>query len=161
MKKTTTDSISAIVRTVINISINVLVLAVVAILIYSYAGKAYDFGRSIFDEKAMDTEETAKVVVVTIPKSSSNSKIAELIQKEGLVESKYAFLVQLELSDYKDDILPGTYTLNTSMTPTQIIEELGKNATSGEGAGNSEVETTVDITFGNSDTKNSDTQTVN
>lgn len=128
MKKTTTDSINAMIRTVINISINILVLAVVAILMYSYAGKAYDFGRSIFDEEAMDSEHTAKVVVVTIPKNSSNGDIAGIVAKEGLVENKYVFLVQLLLSDYKDSIIPGTYTLNTAMTPTQMIESMGKSA---------------------------------
>ncbi|MGN0160710.1 MAG: endolytic transglycosylase MltG [Lachnospiraceae bacterium] len=124
MKKTTADSVNAIIRTIINISVNILFLAVMAILIYSYAGKAYEFGRSIFDEKPIDTQTTAKVVVVTIPKSASNSDVAGIVAKEGLVESKYAFLIQLVLSDHKDDIIPGTYTLNTGMTPTEMIEML-------------------------------------
>lgn len=121
MGKSSTDSISSIVRTVINISINILVIAIVMMLIYTYAGKAYEFGREIFDDTAIDTKENAKAVVVTIPKNSSNSDVAGIIKKAGLVEDKYVFLIQLMLSEYKDEIVPGTYTLTTADTPTEIM----------------------------------------
>lgn len=121
MGKSSTDSISSIVRTVINISINILVIAIVMMLIYTYAGKAYEFGREIFDDTAIDTKEDAKAVVVTIPKNSSNSDVAGIIKKAGLVEDKYVFLIQLMLSEYKDEIVPGTYTLTTADTPTEIM----------------------------------------
>lgn len=126
MGKSNVDSMSAIIRTVINISINILVLAIVALLTISYAGKAYEFGRDIFDEHAIDTVENAKNVVVTIPKGASSQDIAKIVEEEGLVENKYVFLVQLILSDYKDEIEPGTYTVTTANTPTEIMQVLSK-----------------------------------
>lgn len=126
MGKSNVDNIGAIVRTVINICVNILVLAIVAMLTITYAGKAYDFGRAIFDEKAIDTVENAKNVVVTIPKGASNKEIAKIVEEEGLIENKYVFMIQLMLSDYKDTIEPGTYTVTTANTPTEIMQVLSK-----------------------------------
>lgn len=126
MGKSSTDSISSIVRTVINISINILVVAIVMMLIYTYAGKAYEFGKEIFDDTAIDTTENARSVVVTIPKNASNSDVAGIIAKAGLVENKNVFLIQLMLSEYKDEVVPGTYTLSTADTPTEIMIEICK-----------------------------------
>lgn len=126
MGKSSTDSISSVVRTVINISINILVVAIVMMLIYTYAGKAYEFGKEIFDDTAIDTTENAKSVVVTIPKNASNSDVAGIIAKAGLVENKNVFLIQLMLSEYKDEVVPGTYALSTADTPTEIMIEICK-----------------------------------
>ena len=122
MGKVSTDSVSAIIRTVINISINILVLAIVMMLIYTYSEKAYEFGKAIFEEQAMDTAESARNVVVTIPKNASDKDVAALIKKAGLVEDKNVFLIQLVLSDYKGKAVPGTYTLSTANTPTEIMQ---------------------------------------
>lgn len=124
MGKSSTESVSAIVRTVINISINILVLAVMLMLIYTYAGKGYEFGKAIFTEKGMTSEENARSVVITIPKNSSTGDIAKIVEEAGLVEDKNVFMIQLMLSEYKDDIEAGTYTLSTADTPAGIIEKL-------------------------------------
>lgn len=126
MGKSSTDNVNAIVRTVINISVNILVLAVMLMLIYTYAGKGYEFGKAIFTEEGMTGEENAKEVVVTIPKNSSSGDIADIIKKAGLVKDKNVFLVQLVLSEDKDKIEAGTYTLTTADTPAVIIEKLAK-----------------------------------
>lgn len=124
MGKSSTDNVNAIVRTVINISINILALAVMMMLIYTYAGKGYEFGRAIFTEKGMTDTEDAKSVVVTIPQNSSSGDIAGIIKDAGLVKDKNVFLVQLILSEDKDKIQAGTYTLSTADTPADIIQKL-------------------------------------
>ena len=126
MGKSSTENVNAIVRTVINISINILVLAVMLMLIYTYAGKGYEFGKAIFTEKGMTGEENAKEVIVTIPNNSSSGEIADIITKAGLVKDKNVFLVQLMLSEDKDKIEAGTYTLSTADTPSDIIQKLAK-----------------------------------
>ncbi len=125
MSKITTDSISSLVRTIINISLNVLVICILVMLTSNYAGKAYEFGRAVFDEQAVTTEENAKTAAVTIPKGSSIKTVSEILEKAGVIENKYVFMVQLMLSDYKDSVKPGTYSLSTSYTPTEIIEIIG------------------------------------
>lgn len=120
--KVNTESVNAVVRTVINVSINVLVIAIFLIVLINFSGKAYDFGRAIFTEEALDDETSAKNVVVTIPKNSSNGDVAQIVFDEGLVTDKNVFLIKLMLSDYKDKVIPGTYTLSTGNTPEQIME---------------------------------------
>ena len=120
--KVNTDSVNAVVRTVINVSINVLVIAIFMLVLVNFSGKAYEFGRAIFTEEALADENSAKSVVVTIPNDSSSSDIAELIYDKGLVKDKNVFLIKLLLSDYKDEVIPGTYTLSTGNTPEEIMQ---------------------------------------
>lgn len=126
MGKKKTDSVGAVVRTVINVSINILILAVVAMLIYNYAGKAYVFGMEIFDDTAIATEENGRAVVVTIPQGASDKKVAKILEREGLVEDANVFYVKLLLSEYRGETIPGTYTLSTSDTPTAIMQKLSR-----------------------------------
>ena len=62
--------------------------------------------------------------MITIPDGASNSQVADIILNNGLIEDKNLFLVQLMLSDYSKSILPGTYTLSTTMKPTEIMVAL-------------------------------------
>lgn len=121
-KKNNSRTIGNIVRTIINISINVIVLAVLISFTYRGAGMAYEFGKAIFAEEAMTTEEEAKNYSVTIPKSPSAMEIAKVLEEAKLIENRYVFLVQLKLSESEEDIIPGTYILSTSMTPSKMIE---------------------------------------
>ncbi len=120
--KVNTESVNAVVRTVINVSVNVLMIAIFVIVLINFSGKAYDFGKAIFTEEALADENTAKNVVVTIPKDCSNGDVAQIIFDEGLVEDKNVFLIKLLLSDYKDEVIPGTYTLSTGYTAEEIME---------------------------------------
>lgn len=124
MGKVSTDNVNAMVRTVINVSFNILILAIVAMLIYNCSGKAYKFGEAIFNDEAIVTEGEGEVVVITIPKNASNNKVAKVVYEEGLVENQYVFLIQLVLSEYKDTIVPGTYKVTTANTPTEIMQIL-------------------------------------
>lgn len=126
--KITMDSVGSLVRTVINISLNILVISILVMMTSKYAGKAYEFGQAIFDEKPIATENNAKTIAVTIPKGSSNKTVSEIMEKAGLVEDKNVFLIQLMLSDYKDSVKPGTYSLSTSYTPSKIMEVIGADS---------------------------------
>lgn len=125
--KVNTDSVNALVRTVINVSFNVLIIAIFMIVLVNFSGKAYEFGKAIFTEQAMTDEDSAKSVVVTIPNDSSNGDIAQIIYDKGLVEDKNVFLIKLILSDYKDEVIPGTYTLSTGNTPEEIMQIISTN----------------------------------
>ena len=47
-----------------------------------------------------------------------------LIEKNIVNESLTAFLIQEKLSDYHDSFIPGTYTLNPSMTIDEILKTI-------------------------------------
>lgn len=107
--------------TILSVSIRVCIFALAVIFLYFFGRKAFGFGQSIFNEKSVDEPGYGYDVMVTIPEGASNSAVADILLDNGLIEDKNLFLVQLKLSDYDESILPGTYTLSTTMKPTEIM----------------------------------------
>lgn len=124
--KSTADGITAIVQTIISVSFNVLIVAVLVMLVLNNVPKAFHFGKAIFLDEAVSDETHAKSIVVTIPNGADAKKIAQLVAKADLVDDKNVFWIKLLLSDEKDHIKAGTYTLSTGDKPSQIIEKLAK-----------------------------------
>ena len=86
--------------------------------------RAYTFGNKIFNERAVDTVDNAKVVDVTISSGVSAGQLASQLYDKGLIDDKTVFYFQVKLSDYKDKFKDGTYSLNTSMKPTDMMKVL-------------------------------------
>ena len=55
---------------------------------------------------------------------TANYKRYKALYDKGLVKDKTCFYYQIILSDYKDKFVGGTYTLNTAMTPTEMMKVL-------------------------------------
>ena len=81
---------------------------------------AFDFGYRVFTEPAM-AEKPGEAVVVTIEESMDARDIADCLLENGLIRDANLFWLQYQLSAYKGDINSGTYTLNTSMTPKEMM----------------------------------------
>ena len=81
---------------------------------------AFDFGYRIFAESPME-ETPGTDVVVTIESGMDAKEIGELLKKNKLIRDENLFFFQLNLSAYVDKIIPGTYTLNTSLTAKEMI----------------------------------------
>lgn len=122
--------------TILSVSVRVCVFALVAISICFFGKKAFGFGQSIFDERSVDEKGYGYDVRITIPSGASNSQVADILLDNGLIEDKKLFLVQLKLSDYSKSILPGTYTLSTTMKPTEIMMALSTEPETSTGAKN-------------------------
>lgn len=116
----------------VSIGLNVIVVLVSILLIYIFGSKAFAFGANIFDEKAMTTVENAIEVSVTIPVSASTDSVCDALYDKGLILDKNVFKVQVMLSDYKGKFQAGTYTVNTSMKPTQIMAVLCNESLEGD-----------------------------
>ncbi|MGN0407316.1 MAG: endolytic transglycosylase MltG [Bacteroides sp.] len=112
------------IRFGISIAINIIVVIIAVIIMYVIGSKGFQFGAAIFDEQSVDKVENAREVEVTIPVNITDSKIADIMYEKGLVEDKTVFKIQIALSEYKGKFKAGTYTLNTSMKPTEIMESL-------------------------------------
>ena len=98
----------------------VLVIFVV-MFIYKAAGKAYNFGYAIFEDKPM-SQGTGREVTISVTEGKDAKEIGEILESKGLVEDATIFWLQNMLSSHKDELKPGMYTLSTSMTPTEIME---------------------------------------
>ena len=110
------------VRLVISISLNLILIIAGVYIIFTAGSTAYTFGHNIFDEESVDTLENARETEVTIPEHVSAKQLADIIYSKGLVHDKTIFYFQVILSDYKGKFVGGTYTLNTSMKPTEMMK---------------------------------------
>lgn len=96
------------------------ILAVAVLAIYKAGQKAYDFGFRIFTEEPM-SPEPGRDVAVTIVQGDSTMNVAEMFEEKGLIRDAKLFYVQKLCSVYDNDIQPGFYTLNTSMTAEDMF----------------------------------------
>lgn len=81
---------------------------------------AYDFGYRVFTEPAMESKP-GTAVTVTIEADMDAMDIADYLLEKGLIRDANLFWLQYQLSAYKGELLPGTYTLNTSQTAKEMM----------------------------------------
>lgn len=110
------------VRMIIGLSLNVILVAAGVFIIFTAGSRAYTFGHNIFDEEAVSSAEQARETDVTITDGITAKQLAKIIYDKGLVKDKTIFYFQIILSDYKNKFVGGTYTLNTAMTPTEMMQ---------------------------------------
>lgn len=104
----------------IKIAFSVMIALVILYATISTAIVAYDFGYRVFTESPMEEKPGTKVKV-TIDEGMSDSEIGKLLEENGLIRDGNLFSLQLKLSIYKDKLIPGRYTLNTSMTAKEMM----------------------------------------
>ncbi|MEE8885702.1 MAG: aminodeoxychorismate lyase [Eubacteriales bacterium] len=101
------------------------IIALIVVLIF-IGRKCYTLGYEVFDEEPVDSGE-GRAVTVTITDDMSVRQIGMLLRSEGLLtESVEAFQIQELISEYHGEILPGTYTLRTSMTADDMFPILAQ-----------------------------------
>lgn len=109
---------------------------IMVILLIVYAGvriskTAYDFGYRVFTETAID-KAPGKDVDIQVTDGMSAKELGEELEAKGLVRDARLFQIQLKLSAYSKKIKTGVYTLNTSMTPKEMIVVMAGAADSTE-----------------------------
>lgn len=102
----------------ITFSIMVFLLAVYGTMRVSLV--AFDFGYRVFTESAID-EEPGTAITVNVKENTGSVELGKLLYEKGLVRDANLFVLQHQLSAYADTILPGTYVLNTAMTPKEMM----------------------------------------
>jgi UPF0755 protein len=91
--------------------------------IYRGALLAYDYGYRIFEEAPM-SEGEGREVVITIPEGMSSKEMGELLFMKGLIRDEKLFRIQYMLSEYKEELVPGTFTLRTNMTVEEMLKAM-------------------------------------
>lgn len=105
---------------ILGTSIKIVVYMLVAVGVYVILSSAFSFGELIFNEKGMATKGNGIEIQVTIPQNASAKQVGDILEKNGLIKSSYAFVIQVKL--YEATIVPGKYVLNTEENPREIIE---------------------------------------
>lgn len=104
----------------VSISFSILVMLLVIVGLIELGTFCYDFGYRVFTESPVD-EAPGKEVVVSVTSDMSELEIGEMLEEQGLIRDDKLFFAQLKLSAYSGKLLPGIYTLNTSMTGKEMI----------------------------------------
>ena len=123
----TTKEINRVTGAIIGISGKLIFYALVVLLLYEGITKGYAFGYEIFHSTAM-AEAPGIDKVVQIEDGDSLMDVAKELDSKGLIKNEYAFLIQSMFYEYgkagEYEIIPGTFTLNNSMTAKEIIIEI-------------------------------------
>lgn len=126
----TRQMVMAVLGTVLKVLIAVLVI----MFIYKGAVIAYDYGYRVFKEEPV-AESPGVDVTVEITVGKSALQIGEILETKGLIRDAKLFYVQNLLSNYKDKLQAGVYTLNTSMTMEEmmaVMSPVSEEETDGE-----------------------------
>ena len=100
--------------------IHLVILGVIIVFVFKMATAAYDFGFRVFAEQPVSNPPGLDINVA-VTDDMSTMDIGKMLENQGLIEDAKLFFVQEKVSEYKGQIKPGTYTLNTSMTVEEMI----------------------------------------
>lgn len=95
--------------------------ALMLLILIEGARLSFSFGHSIFYQEPME-EAPGTDVTVTLSDGADMEETAALLKEDGLIRDELPFIIQGTL--YKVHLYPGTYTLNTSMTTKEMLQEL-------------------------------------
>lgn len=104
----------------IRMGISVIVILLVVYFGVKIAATGYDFGYRVFTETAVDSAP-GRDTLIQIKEDMSEYDIAKLLEERGMVRDAKLFYIQLKLSVYSGKEVPGVYTVNSSMTPKEIM----------------------------------------
>ena len=115
---------AARIRSIIGGLLNFIIRACILLFIISMVKKvcltAYDYGYRIYSEPPM-AEGDGVDIVVDIPVGSSVLDTGKMLVEYGLIRDEKLFFMQERLSDFRGNLEPGMYTLNTSMTVEEMM----------------------------------------
>ena len=115
-----------IVLGILNLTFRVSVTALAVVLVYRFAMYSYHFGYMVFADAAKEPEP-GRDIVITVENTEDVLEVGKILQNRGIIEDAKIFFVQERLSDYHGKMMPGTYTLNTSMKAGQILEIMAES----------------------------------
>ncbi len=95
-------------------------IVIIVFAVIRFGKQAYEFGYKLFAVETVD-EPPGRDIVVSIKDSDGDMDIARMLEEKGLTGDWKLFFLQSKLSEYREPIVPGTYTLNTSMNVDKML----------------------------------------
>lgn len=106
-----------------------LLIYALLIVFFIFLGRtAYVYGYDIFNEQSAESAP-GHDVTVKIPENASVRDIASVLKSDGVIQNSSLFVVQERLSAYHGKLKGGTFQLNTSQKPTEIMAILSGDST--------------------------------
>ena len=116
-----TKDINKITGTIIGVSGKLILYALILLLLTEGIVRGYAFGHTIFYQTPMEPAPGSNKVL-TVTAEDSGADIAAALKDLGLIDNELAARFQMKFYEY--EAVPGTYTLNTSMTSKEILRLL-------------------------------------
>lgn len=104
----------------IKIIFSIMIALMVIVGTLRLCATGYDYGYRFFTETSVDVAP-GEDVIVQVYDSTSTKELSEMLEEKGLIRDAKLFTIRLKLSAYRNSIKPGVYTLNTSMTPKEMM----------------------------------------
>lgn len=99
-------------------------LVVLIVLGIIYLGQmTYRYSSAVFGDQAYE-EEPGIEKRLEIPDSVTVKEIAEILEKNGLIEDADIFRFQMKFCDFGNTVEAGEYVVNSSMKPSEIAKVL-------------------------------------
>ena len=111
--------------------VKIVVIILVIMVVYRLGSMAYSYGERIFGEPPMESAPGTDSVI-TVGSEDSVRDIADNLKAAGLIRDAGLFVLQERLAGYKEGVKAGTYTLNTSMTPEELIQTMAASSDEGD-----------------------------
>ena len=111
--------------------VKIVVIILVIMVVYRLGSMAYSYGERIFGEPPMESAPGTDIVI-TVGSEDIVRDIADNLKAAGLIRDAGLFVLQERLAGYKEGVKAGTYTLNTSMTPEELIQTMAASSDEGD-----------------------------
>ncbi len=128
------NDINRVTTAIIKASIRLIIYALVILILYEGITAGYQFGYEVFNPTSM-TKGAGYEKTVVVKEDQSGFQVGRLLKEDGLIRNEYAFAVQVWLYEY--EIRPGTYVLDTTMDPRDILDILDAGPGEKEGSAGS------------------------
>lgn len=125
-------SLKQVLAAILNMIFRLTISCVVVVLVYRAAMYSYHFGYMVFADAAMEASP-GRDVTITVEADDDVLDIGEVLERRGLISDAKIFLVQAYLLEYNDKLLPGMYSLNTSMKSEEMLEIMTQTGEDGSG----------------------------
>lgn len=121
------QQIQSFLLAIVSTAIKVVVVLWLVNFLYNKSMEAYDFGYRVFTEPAV-SPAPGREVSVAITDGKTEREIASILEQKGLVKDELLCFVQILVSEHRETIEPGVYTLNTSMTVEDMMYAMSPSA---------------------------------
>jgi UPF0755 protein len=132
--------VNKVLMAILKVIFSIMIILVIIVLTVHLCQTGYDYGYRFFTETPV-AEAPGEDVLVQVKDDDSSMDLAKQLEQKGLIRDAKLFYIRLQLSAYRNSIEPGIYTLNTSMTPKEMMMSMSAAVDSTEDGTESAVST--------------------
>ncbi|OON95371.1 MAG: hypothetical protein ATN36_08545 [Epulopiscium sp. Nele67-Bin005] len=118
------------IRLLANIIFGVLLTFIAISGVVWITQKSYQSGVDmVLEDSSRHLNKTFKEVEITVTPTTTLDSLADYLLEQDLIGSKQWFVGQGTIFGYSNDLVPGTYTIHSTMSNTQILDTVTADAT--------------------------------